>query len=1258
MESKSNLYDEFGNYIGGDIDSDDDYSEGDDDEKSEGDSSDERSNDGHSNDGHSNDDGSSSESDSEPESKSESEIDDIKGEKNTFIENVDELQKAYGDVEVFVEEEDTQDIEEATINKINANVERISFIKKLDVEANRKNFDLVETSLPNSTFSFKFMSELMLHTNFVRNVCIAGHFHHGKTTLVDRLIEYTRDTKCKIVRKNNLSNKNSSGTVSFFNLNTELEGIIQKKKISSLNENIIITPYNSKKVDHLVNYTDTRLDEQARGLSIKSIPISLIFQNKIYENISSNILLNKKKNNVKYKSYIFNIIDTPGHVNFLDEFLCSVNLCECCCLVVDIVDGCMYVTENIIKCCIYENIKIILILNCLDKLIMDLRLPPNDAYHKIYYTIEEINAKIECLCELLNVSNKDKKKFLLSPLNNNVLFSSSLYGIFFTLKSFSKIYCNLYNTFNIDIDEFSQYLWGDIYFNENDFTFVSTPLYSNQKRSFIEFILNPIYKIFGYVNSEEKDFLIPFLKCLNISLKKNDYLYNNKYLLKKINGMIFENTTAFVDVIIDNCPSPLENAKNKTKKIYSGSVKTKICYDMMRCLNGNKTDNLMVYIVKNYHRPECLLIDLFGRVMCGTIKKGQTVLILGEGYTLSDDEDMITRVVTHLWIYEGRYRVEVDEVPAGNFVLIGGIDICINKTCTITNVRKKRKKVKTPVLGTIHGVAANGVAANGVAANGVAANGVAANGVAANGVAANGVAASGVTASGVTASGVTASGVTASGVTASGVTANGVADAERSFLPEDEGEPEIFYPFHRKFRYINCANAIFKVACEPINPSELPKMLDGLRKIDKCYPLSNTKVEESGEHIILGTGELYLDCILHDLRKLYGDLEIKVSDPVVQFNETIIETSALNCFAETPNKKNKIYMISEPIQKELMDDITQGLVHLSKNQNEDVDTYLHRVDNLLCVGDREGAGDGEDEEDVVEETEPTPKEEGKKDANANVDADAEKRKSTLNYDIDPHVISLLTNKHKWDMLSIRSIWAFGPEMNSPNILVDDSLYNETNKENLYAVKENIIQGFCWATKEGPLIEECMKNVKVKILRADIDDDPINRGAGQIIPTARRAIYSSVLLATPRLLEPILFTEIICSGDSVSSVYNVLQRRRGHVLKDFPKVGTPLYMVHAYIPAIESFGFETDLRTHTSGQAFCLSMFDHWHIVPGDPLDKSVILRPLEPAPIQHLAREFLLKTRRRKGLTEDVTINRFFDDPMLLNIRDEFAEYF
>ena len=88
------------------------------------------------------------------------------------------------------------------------------------------------------------------------------------------------------------------------------------------------------------------------------------------------------------------------------------------------------------------------------------------------------------------------------------------------------------------------------------------------------------------------------------------------------------------------------------------------------------------------------------------------------------------------------------------------------------------------------------------------------------------------------------------------------------------------------------------------------------------------------------------------------------------------------------------------------------------------------------------------------------------------------------------------------------------------------------------------------------------------------------------------------------------------ADCIASIYTVLGKRRGHVTADVPKPGTPIFIVRAFLPVLESFGFETDLRYHTQGQAFCQSVFDHWSIVPGDPLDRSVVLRPLEPAPIQ------------------------------------------
>ena len=94
-----------------------------------------------------------------------------------------------------------------------------------------------------------------------------------------------------------------------------------------------------------------------------------------------------------------------------------------------------------------------------------------------------------------------------------------------------------------------------------------------------------------------------------------------------------------------------------------------------------------------------------------------------------------------------------------------------------------------------------------------------------------------------------------------------------------------------------------------------PESLWELRKLNKAYPLLATKVEESGEHVVLGTGELYLDCVMHDLRHVYAEMEVKVSDPVVGFCETVVETSSLKCFAETPNGRSKLTMIAEPLEK-------------------------------------------------------------------------------------------------------------------------------------------------------------------------------------------------------------------------------------------------------------------------------------------------------------------------------------------------------
>jgi 116 kDa U5 small nuclear ribonucleoprotein component len=76
-----------------------------------------------------------------------------------------------------------------------------------------------------------------------------------------------------------------------------------------------------------------------------------------------------------------------------------------------------------------------------------------------------------------------------------------------------------------------------------------------------------------------------------------------------------------------------------------------------------------------------------GRILSGTITVGDSVNVLGEGYTLEDDEDMSTQRVSGVSFFQCRYRIEFESLCAGNWVLLEGVDASILKTATITQHR-------------------------------------------------------------------------------------------------------------------------------------------------------------------------------------------------------------------------------------------------------------------------------------------------------------------------------------------------------------------------------------------------------------------------------------------------------------------------------------------------------------------------------------------------------------------------------------------
>lgn len=77
---------------------------------------------------------------------------------------------------------------------------------------------------------------------------------------------------------------------------------------------------------------------------------------------------------------------------------------------------------------------------------------------------------------------------------------------------------------------------------------------------------------------------------------------------------------------------------------------------------------------------------------------------------------------------------------------------------------------------------------------------------------------------------------------------------------------------------------------------------------------------------------LYMDGMLHDLRQVYADVEVKVADPLVALRETVVDTSRLMCFAVTANKRNKLTFIAEPLNDRLAEklDSEAGKVKLQQ----------------------------------------------------------------------------------------------------------------------------------------------------------------------------------------------------------------------------------------------------------------------------------------------------------------------------------------
>ena len=608
--------------------------------------------------------------------------------------------------------------------------------------------------MPN--FTIDQIRDIMDNPNNLRNMSVIAHVDHGKSTLTDSLIAKA--------------------------------GIIAGEKAGD------------------TRTTDTRTDEQERGITIKSTGVSLYFESDIVD----------QKNVVPY---LINLIDSPGHVDFSSEVTAALRVTDGALVVVDYVEGVCVQTETVLRQALAEKIKPVMMINKIDRGILELQVDGETMYQTFQRVIENANVIISTYeCEDMGESQQ------VDPTAGTVAFGSALFGWAFTLTHFARVYSS---KFKLDRDKLMKKLWGDNYFNpaKKQFTTESKGEKGNLKRCFDQFIMTPVTQLARNIMDENLDKVWKMVESLGISMKNEEKEKRGKDLFKCVFQKWINAAEALIEMIIMKLPSPVKAQKYRAGYLYEGPIEDECGQSIYNC---DKNGPLMIFISKMIPTNDKGRFYAFGRVFGGTVATGQKVRIMGPNYKKGSKTDLNIKNVQRTVVMMAGKVEAVPDVPCGNTVGLVGIDQFLVKQGTIS----------------------------------------------------------------------------------------------------DSAEAHCI----RVMKY--SVSPVVRVSVEAKSASDLPKLVEGLRKLSKADPLVLCYTEENGEHIIAGCGELHVEICLKDLQEDYAKCQLKIGEPVVTYKETVTAEGTQICMSKSPNKHNRLHCSGAPLGDELAKAIEDEEVNNKQNMKD------------------------------------------------------------------------------------------------------------------------------------------------------------------------------------------------------------------------------------------------------------------------------------------------------------------------------------
>merc|ERR1712072_1277631 len=603
--------------------------------------------------------------------------------------------------------------------------------------------------MPN--FTVGQMREIMDLPHNIRNMSVIAHVDHGKSTLTDSLI-----AKAGIISAADAGDKRN---------------------------------------------TDTRQDEQERGITIKSTGVSLYFE--ASDAVKPLIQAPSKPD----EGFLINLIDSPGHVDFSSEVTAALRVTDGALVVMDCVEGVCVQTETVLRQALQERVKPVCMINKVDRTILELQSQLEDTYLNFVKILENANVIIA------TYNDEALGDCQVFPDAGTVAFGSGLQSWAFTLNHFAHLYASKFKT---DPQKLVKKMWGNNFFDNE------TGKWSKKEgggvRGFNKFVLEPIFKMFNLIMNGHKEKYTKLINMVNVNLTSDEKDLEGKPLVKTVMRKWLPAAEALMEMIVLHLPSPAKAQKYRTETLYEGPIDDDCAKSMIAC---DQKGALMVYISKMVPTPDNSRFVAFGRVFSGLIKTGQKARIMGPNYVPGSKSDLYVKGIQRVMLMMAGKTESIDDVPCGNTVGIVGIDQFILKTGTITD--------------TDHTEAHN------------------------------------------------------------------IKVMKYSVSP------------------------VVQQSVRPKNAADLPKLVEGLKRLSKSDPIVQCSTSESGEHIVAGAGELHLEICLKDLEEdfMKGTPIVK-GDPVVSFRETVTEESDRMCLSKSPNKHNRLYMKAEPLGEEFCLAVDKG----------------------------------------------------------------------------------------------------------------------------------------------------------------------------------------------------------------------------------------------------------------------------------------------------------------------------------------------